>query len=129
MPDPGGAVSASRRDAHPRGTASQAPDQATASDGLAAGKASLRLLPPAALPPTMPGPCPRHQPGPYHHTGAAPGELQGPARPELRRVRQPPLPTRGLYPMWTSTGSVIFAVIVVLIVILGFALWLVGRRK
>jgi hypothetical protein len=31
--------------------------------------------------------------------------------------------------MWTSTGSVIFAVIVVLIVILGFALWLVGRRK
>jgi hypothetical protein len=31
--------------------------------------------------------------------------------------------------MWTSASLVIFAVIVVLIVILGFALWLVGRRK
>jgi len=31
--------------------------------------------------------------------------------------------------MWTSTDLVIFAVIVVLIVILGFIPWLVGRRK
>ncbi len=46
-----------------------------------------------------------------------------------QRVSQPPLSTRGADRLFTSIDSVILAVIVGLIAILGCALWLVGRRR